>query len=172
MSRSINCVYQMRSTPFNPGSWLLLIVFSIQAILPGVTGGLQLCIGCDGSGFAFESMIAPSATSSADACCSGTSQSTNDTNQTNDSVEYRDDQRQDQSINCRCIKVSIDSSAFLPSRNSTQQPAETSPLQVAMFDHLLPQAPIARGLSPRAPPKANPSWLACTLLSQRTSLLV
>jgi len=156
----------MRSTPFNPGSWLLLMVFSIQAILPGVTGGLQLCIGCDGSGFAFESMIAPSPASTADTCCSGTGESTND------AAEYRDDQRHDQSINCRCIKVSIDSSVFLSNRNSTPRPAETSPLQVAMFDHLLPQAPIARGLSTRAPPDANPSWLACTLLSQRTSLLV
>lgn len=155
----------MRSTPFNSGSWLLLLVFSIQAILPGVSGGLQLCIGCDGSGFAFESMIAPSPASSADACCSTNSESTN---QTNGSVEYRDDQ----SINCRCIKVSIDSSTFLPNRNSTPRPAEPSPLQIAMFDHLLPQAPIARGLSPRAPPDANPYWLACTLLSQRTSLLV
>lgn len=169
MPRSVNSVYQMRSTQFNPGSWLLLMVFSIQAILPGVTGGLQLCIGCDGSGFAFESMIAPSPASTADACCSGTSESTN---QTNDSVEYRDDQRHDQSINCRCIKVSIDSSVFLPHRNSTPRPAETSPLQVAMFDHLLPHAPVTRGLSPRAPPDANPYRLVCTLLSQRTSLLV
>ena len=159
----------MRSTPFNLSSWLLLLFFSIQAILPGVTGGLQLCIGCEGSGFAFESMIATSPANTVDACCSGTSESTN---QSNDSVEYRDDQCQDQSINCRCIKVSIDSSVFLAHHNSISRPAETSPLQVAIFDNLLPQAPIARGLAPRAPPNTNPSWLACTLLTQRTSLLV
>lgn len=169
MSRSVNSVYQMRSTQFNPDSWLLLMVFSIQAILPGVTGGLQLCIGCNGSGFAFESMIAPSPATTADACCSGTSQSTN---QTNDSVGYRDDQHHDQSINCRCIKVSIDSFTYQTHRKSTPRPAETSPLQVATINHLLPQTSCVPSLAPRAPPDANPSWLACTLLSQRTLLLV
>ena len=154
----------MRSTQYKPGSWLLILAFCIQAILPGTVGGLQLCIGCEGSGFAFETINTPAPVNPTDACCSSNSQS-------NDS-QYTDTQYGDQSINCRCIKVSIDSILFLPPRQSTPRPLATRLLHVAMIERLLTQESFDKGLAPRAPPDAPPLGLVYTLLSQRTSLLI
>src|SRR5690606_18795944 len=50
---------------------LLLVVFSLQAVAPGVSGRFLLCIGCEGAGFAVASasfLLPPMA---GEPCCDG-----------------------------------------------------------------------------------------------------
>jgi len=59
----------MKSYRFNPGALFLLLIFSMQAITPGIGGYLRLCIGCDLAGFAIGPRQAEFAVVLTDDCC-------------------------------------------------------------------------------------------------------
>lgn len=146
----------MKTPRLQLGTWLLLLLFSMQAIAPGMSARWLLCLGCDETGFAIEA-LAPASTGSGQACCVGEGAS--------ETAELRD-------TDCGCVRLAIES---VGPRVWTGFKAATS-VEVLSPTAVLPPGPgLAEGVSgsgQRGPPVREPPPSARSLLSQRTCLLI
>jgi hypothetical protein len=148
-----------------PVAWLILMLFSVNAVLSGGGGRLLLCIGCEGLGFGVSSLAVSEFAAWGDECCDDAGTSGSDSR---DGVQESSGSRGD----CGCVRVPLkgDVPEF---RASATSPDTVGPL--AMFVSAEPAWPsllAERGLWRRVHPPSLPCGSAGTLLALRTSLLV
>lgn len=146
----------MRTARRQFGTWVLLLIFGMQAMAPGMSARWLLCLGCDETGFALEARP-PASVQPDETCCLNES--------SGEGPEFR-------AQDCGCVRLAIDSvgpSVWTASR------AAAAIDEVTPTSMLWPRAAMALGIGgfgQRGPPAHEPPPIGGSLLSQRTCLLI
>lgn len=146
-----------------PCTWLLLIVFSINALLPAGAGRWDLCVGCDNVGL---TLVRADATplGSSDSCCENTNSSDED--------QRPDRLTSHESLSaCDCVRIPVENHGLPVIPSSLDGPAPTFALLCEATDIVVLHLP-TDSITARGPPDAG--WLPVThtLLGQHTSLII
>lgn len=142
---------------FHPGALLLLVVFSLQAVAPGVSGRLLLCIGCEGAGFAIAAAPFFSPPMAQDSCCPSW-----------DHAEEGSAQERARPAECGCVFIALDR-AELQIQLASAAPEAAS---LAAAEAGGSAAPTVSGLGQRGPPRGHALPIDQTPLAGRTCLLI
>jgi len=150
----------------NPVAWLTLMVLTINAVVPMVTRGWVLCIGCDELGWAVTRIDAL-AVSPSDPCCGSADEPAERRGESSAVVaeeEFAGD--------CGCFRVTGDGNsvlAVLPTPHEGMPEWFTPLMSDGVSRSLItPRA----GLGQRGPPECRPRGADRTLIGLHTSLLI
>jgi len=152
------------STSAKPGTWLLLIVFSIGVLTSVGSGRLLLCVGCNDVGLTLIQMGSVCPTAPESGCETGNAP---EGDQQPDRVIAEENRAA-----CDCMRASFESHDFI----AVPTPTAGVGLAIALIGgtaakDLLPDLPTG-SITARGPPDAG--WLPATqtLLGQHTSLII
>lgn len=155
----------MNSDRSNPVAWLLLMVFSVQVLVPQLGWALELCIGCEKTGFAFGPAVSRLCSDSAcypalsetpaDGPLSGYARTTDELAATCDCVHIE-------------LKYEYAPFTVPQSRSDGQVPEAVLPWP----PHTWSPAPLRGPVCQRGPPEQPKSSGDQSLFGQRTSLTI
>ncbi|MCL4221165.1 MAG: hypothetical protein KJZ65_07330 [Phycisphaerales bacterium] len=146
----------MRTARRQLAGWLLLLIFSMQAMAPGISARWMLCLGCEETGFALE-VRAPALVEFVETCCTG------------EGLGEEPDLRVP---DCECLRLAIESAGpglWMGSRAARFNADLTLMAMVWSRETLVPGG---GGFGPRNPGACEAPPNVRSLLWQRTCLLI
>jgi|GEM_PF-2608528 len=142
-------------------AWMMLIGFTVNAVIPSATQAWLLCIGCDDSGVAITQA---DRLNQPESCCPGEASQMPTPVAFNATEEHADD--------CGCIDLTLDKKSLVASLTKPQLDGPT-PLHATCWGPVDPVLTcLGESLAWRGPPDGVPVRTDRSLFGQRALLLI